>query len=576
MEDKNFKFGRMHAILELIAFLAALEYYIKEPRGMLLIGMLVFAGFSALDIILAKMLKSTPKTDKLLIFIRVIEFLVVSAFIVYNDVGVRELEVIAYIIFMMRMVEMIFLFDYSDRYTRTIVIGTMVFPITVFVLVKLLLISKAADYGDNAVMALGSTAEIAAVVFAVSLLTNIFIGWYLKIEHKIFEQRRMAEKTTEMNETLQLHQEKIKKANEELGIQRIRMESANRQIKRSNAEIKTQNEILKNVSTCLDIKALADTVPDVMCESMENLLFCCVLLSPASKKGNPIYNAKAKKISGNFMKSFTSMVIENGLNALDKKGIGIDKKLEDDCYRDLSLDDNLAVVAKIPLFDENGEEGIIYCGSNIQDNFDESISLLENIGAQVMLGINNIKLYYAVQQMAIKDGLTGIFNRRSLNEQLAEYGNRAEDEGLELSVALFDIDHFKGFNDTYGHACGDVVLQKLAEILEEAADKYSGIAARYGGEEFVLAFLSCGKDMCKQILDEVKAKIDSTVVEYDGQQLSVRVSVGFSSYPELRPSTNELLGRADAAMYYAKEHGRNNIKCDGRDVEEFEQSSPKK
>ena len=217
MEEKNLRFGQMHSIIAIIAMLSAIEYDIKDGIVGALVGIFVYAGLAVLDLILTKVLKQkTVLNNRLLIAIRIVEFLIASAYIVYNDSGVRELEVISFICLLLRMIEMIFLFDYSDRYTRTIIIGVMIFPITLFVLIKLLLLPQSQNYSENAVIALGSIAEIATVVCAVVFITNIFISWILEIEHKIFEQRRMAEKTAEMNETLTIHQEKIKKANEEL------------------------------------------------------------------------------------------------------------------------------------------------------------------------------------------------------------------------------------------------------------------------------------------------------------------------------------------------------------------------
>ena len=332
----------------------------------------------------------------------------------------------------------------------------------------------------------------------------------------------------------------------------------------------TLNELLKNVAACLDIQSLSDKIPEAMCQSMDNLLFCCVILAPVTKKGNVVFNARAKNISEGFLQAYSAEIISKGLNNKDQKTPSVDKELNLDCMRFCTESDQLCAIAKIPLFKDNREEGIIYLGSNIRDNFDDSETLFSNIAAQILLGINNITLYTAVEQMAINDGLTGIFNRRTLNERMSQMGHDAENNKTPLSAALFDIDHFKGFNDTYGHACGDVVLQKLASILDEAADKYGGIAARYGGEEFVLAFPDCDKEKCQKILEETKENIDKATVEYDGKTLSVSVSIGYSTYPEIRKSSNELLGCADSAMYYAKEHGRNQIKCDGPDVDEFE------
>ena len=129
-----------------------------------------------------------------------------------------------------------------------------------------------------------------------------------------------------------------------------------------------------------------------------------------------------------------------------------------------------------------------------------------------------------------------------------------------------DIDNFKGFNDTYGHAFGDIVLTKLAELLGQCAGKNEGISARYGGEEFVAVFPNKDMNTVYEVIADLQETINNTSLDYSGTPVSIHVSIGISSYPETAPTPETILNRADAAMYYAKRNGKNQITKDSDEV----------
>jgi len=159
-----------------------------------------------------------------------------------------------------------------------------------------------------------------------------------------------------------------------------------------------------------------------------------------------------------------------------------------------------------------------------------------------------------------------LYNRRYLNQLVSEYSIKATEENQSLTAVLMDIDNFKGFNDTYGHAFGDIVLTKLAELLEQCAGKNEGISARYGGEEFVAVFPNKDMNTVYEVIADLQETFNNTSLDYSGTPVSIHVSIGISSYPETASTPETILNRADAAMYYAKRNGKNQITKDSDEV----------
>lgn len=564
MEDKDLKFAQTHLISEIIAIIYMVLYSIYSQSDVLKLGCILFGIFIILELFSLALIKHS--FNKWLIAVRIVEFVALSAFIVFDASNVTEVSVISILLLCLRMIEIIFMFDYSDTYARTISLGLMIFPMAICIIVSLIFGFK----GDpGSITSIGSICEVATIVVIIANLSGVFTKWLNVVERRVFEQARMVDNAKEMNETLRLHQEKIKKANEELGIQRIRMEAANALVNRVNIETSTQNEILKEITKCHDLENLAEETAKAIRESMK-LMFCAVVFKPLSKKGDCIYSMNAENLSENFLNTFREEVLDAGLEAiLTKRVFSLDKALQRNCYKALAADDYLQAVITVPIISEGEDMGVLFCGSKSSDAFDDSMNLFENISTEIILGIRNIRLYFEVQEMAIRDGLTGLYNRRHLNQIMEIYSDESMRNQIPLSAALLDIDHFKGFNDTYGHAFGDKVLAEIAKVLERWADHYGGIAARYGGEEFVLAFLNCDAERMEGILVQVKHDIDSIVMMFDNKPVSVRVSIGYTSYPEIARRPSEVLNRSDSAMYYSKENGRDRITKDGPMVDAF-------
>lgn len=164
-----------------------------------------------------------------------------------------------------------------------------------------------------------------------------------------------------------------------------------------------------------------------------------------------------------------------------------------------------------------------------------------------------------LEEMSIRDGLTGIYNRRHLENQLASEFDRVRRYGGILSIILFDLDHFKNINDTYGHLAGDEVLKSISSRLE-AVLRNSDIAGRYGGEEFTVILPNTDAEGAAILAERLRKEVEESEIIYDGQKIPVTISIGVTLLTDNIENHEMLLNQADTALYYCKENGRNQIK----------------
>ncbi|MEO5366233.1 MAG: diguanylate cyclase [Magnetococcus sp. WYHC-3] len=165
------------------------------------------------------------------------------------------------------------------------------------------------------------------------------------------------------------------------------------------------------------------------------------------------------------------------------------------------------------------------------------------------------KLEEQLRRLSTTDGLTGLINRRHMDELLVEELNRARRYNLAMAVLLFDVDHFKKFNDQYGHDQGDRVLISIGQIMKSYF-RAIDFPCRYGGEEFCVILPSTGSMGALQVAERFRQKVQ----EMDVDGLKVTISIGVATYPESRAdSAGAMLKRADGALYAAKKAGRNNV-----------------
>jgi diguanylate cyclase (GGDEF)-like protein/PAS domain S-box-containing protein len=171
----------------------------------------------------------------------------------------------------------------------------------------------------------------------------------------------------------------------------------------------------------------------------------------------------------------------------------------------------------------------------------------------------NLKLRDALRELALRDGLTGLYNRRYMEDALSREIHRAERSGKPLSVVMIDIDHFKGFNDKYGHDAGDFVLSALARGITKKI-RPSDMACRYGGEELVVVLPEASLECARERAEEMRLTIRDTNLTHLGQILPApTASFGVAVYPANGTKPTDLLKAADDALYRAKHGGRDRV-----------------
>lgn len=206
----------------------------------------------------------------------------------------------------------------------------------------------------------------------------------------------------------------------------------------------------------------------------------------------------------------------------------------------------------LPFKSANKVVGVLclYLPADIElDEF--KIKLLGNISVQVGIAIDNARLHGETKEMALRDPLTGLANRRFMNINMQQAIALSERYDKPLCVAMFDIDFFKKYNDTRGHDVGDNLLTKVAGKIA-AGTRESDLASRFGGEEFLLILPESNLNQARLTVDRIRQNIADT--------LEVTISAGVAMYKK-GTSDKELIRMADGALYKAKENGRNRVEC---------------
>ena len=213
----------------------------------------------------------------------------------------------------------------------------------------------------------------------------------------------------------------------------------------------------------------------------------------------------------------------------------------------------------VPLRSSAGVIGVLSAQSYTPNMYgDDDIEALELLAGNVAVGIENARLFTTIQNMAITDDLTGLYNRRKFYELATQEFERSRRYARPLSVIMLDIDHFKKVNDTYGHAIGDQVLQELARLAKTSL-RTVDILARYGGEEFVIMLPETTIEEASKTAERFRVNTAKATLPTRVGNMSITISLGVVAQDDNCRNLEELLDRSDQAMYASKRTGRNKV-----------------
>jgi diguanylate cyclase (GGDEF)-like protein len=223
-----------------------------------------------------------------------------------------------------------------------------------------------------------------------------------------------------------------------------------------------------------------------------------------------------------------------------------------------------------PLVLRGNTIGVLTVQSKIENVYnDNTLTTLGTVASYLSIAISNAKnaedmqsLNSELSLLSKKDGLTGIFNKRHFNETISSFWYYAMRNQEPLSVLMVDVDHFKEYNDLYGHLAGDEALKIISGLLEKNVKRSSDLVARFGGDEFVVLLSNTDSDGAFQVADTIMATIYDAKIIHEGSPLSqhLTLSIGCATMiPQANSTPSQLIEKSDLSLFKAKKSGRNAV-----------------
>jgi len=220
--------------------------------------------------------------------------------------------------------------------------------------------------------------------------------------------------------------------------------------------------------------------------------------------------------------------------------------------------EDIASLIAAPLLHEGRVLGTLRLHSSKPETYSaDDLRLLDAITTLASAALSNAMLFEKTQELAIRDSLTGLYVQRYFFERLREEHHRVLRGGHSLSLLMCDLDHFKAANDRWGHGAGDLMLVRFAEILKEKIE--GGVVARYGGEEFAAFLPETDKEKARKLAERIRKAMEEFTFTIRREKVQMTVSIGVATIPGDTLDEEDLIRKADEALYRAKREGRNRV-----------------
>ena len=490
------------------------------------------------------------------VVIKIIKYLELQMFTIFafNSNGFVTNIFIAAMMYFLISFQVLILFDITEIYSRIEVVAFNSIPIAIAQFSQVFFNNNFDEASLIYICAIGIF-----IICEISLSNSLSVI-FDKLYKKIFDLNGALTINQEENDSMKNTQEKLVQVNEQLSLQRFKLEKANEQILKNSEEDKLLNLINKDLSIIDDLYSLVHKIcKNIMTHMKTDICYIGIL-------NNEDFSEKSYIKTYDYTKN--SNINEENISFFEKsdfvrKYVEEDEKIIDNVYSHLKYewckDSEIqsSILSSVKIGESHSAVYII--GSVDENAYTENRIFINNLFSQITLIINNVLLYKKMHDMAVKDALTGIYNRQYFNSMFTSLLEKTVSEKREFTVVLFDIDKFKSINDTYGHIFGDEVIKYCGQSALKYSESNDGFAVRYGGEEFVMIFpnknVKSVLKICKAMHEEIKKK----VFYPEGSGVNINVSIGIASYPENCLKAKEILELADKAMYYSKKNGRGRI-----------------
>jgi len=330
-------------------------------------------------------------------------------------------------------------------------------------------------------------------------------------------------------------------------------------IKRKIEQLKYLNDVAVEIHSHIEIEHLLQDLVNISRRIINAEMGSLVLLDEQGE------NIKYFKVSMPNLCQIKEQPIGKGLlSAVIKKGqtIRLDDITKD--RRSIKLPENhppIRTLLGVPLVTNSStvSGGLFLANKANNECFTlEDEEILLTITYQASVAIENARLYGQVQQLAVTDGLTGLLNHKEFHKRLDETIEGSKRYHYTVALLMIDIDHFKKFNDTYGHQVGDQVLMTVADAIKSQI-RTVDVCARYGGEEFAVILRDDAASYPLVLAERIRSTVYAYPIRHDGIRSQLSVSIGIACFPKDADNAKDFIKRADEALYMAKETGRNRL-----------------
>jgi len=318
-------------------------------------------------------------------------------------------------------------------------------------------------------------------------------------------------------------------------------------------QLSTLYEVGKAISSELDFRKLQNMILEIVVKVIKAEKGSLMMLDDAEKT---LTIGVAIGLSEEIARDTRLEVGESvaGWVVKNRKPLFVDNVETDPIFQSIKKKNvRTGTLMSVPLTVKDKILGTLNISKSLPESFsDRDFELFINLANQAAIAIDNARLY----RYAVTDEMTRLYNHRYFQQRLDEEIQRADRYENHVSLVILDVDHFKKFNDTFGHPEGDRVLKTVARLIEKNVREID-IPARYGGEEFVIICPEKNGEGSLTPAERIRTAIEGYDFRINGEHVPITVSLGVCCYPDAASSKADLIQKADAALYYSKENGRN-------------------
>ncbi|MCM1307034.1 MAG: GGDEF domain-containing protein [Butyrivibrio sp.] len=552
-------FSRRHIglLIVLLLFLANNFIFNNEKMQVGFVPSLVISSVLMLDIFLAY--NNFFHKFPLLVMVRYIEVIAVGVLI--NDLSDGSMSsinnILVILFYSLFLMEIILLYDMTElRYS----LGVSLLCQLPFVVDIIIICIR---QRDNFVMRSLDYASIGIISFMVTWAIATYYGKTQKYyEQYMFSRDRLLDRAKDNSDKINESQKNLRTVNEQLGIKKFELEEAYRKINNVNADMEFQNHFMTMMMSTLNLGKLVSDAREMLNQRFllkySELVFVNETVR-AKYQTESLESVLGEEEAQEFYDFFLSDLFIQEHSAMGSRFML--NQVDYDEFPFFKRAEIVSVAISTLIMDDADNKALYIMLSREKDAFSEKDMLFSNIFGQMEVVARNISLYYEIRQMSIMDALTGIYNRRYLNVYFNDNFINSEVKKT-VSAAMVDIDFFKSINDTYGHLFGDMAIKTVAKLIGASAKANGGEAFRYGGEEFVIILEDKSLSEAAEIMEELRLSIKDTPVKSGDVVINLNVSIGVTAYPDIAKDISTLIDRADKAMYYSKQHGRDRLTLD--------------